>query len=1035
MSDTDRRQHSFSSWPVLALIATAAMLSLSAMLSVGGAGAQSDKGVACVRWIGGSAEGDNAITGVWNSDCLSDILAPRSSGDRYARFYTFTLEEDASVTVTLTSETDAYLYLLSGTGIDGDTLAENDDIDYQARNLNSRLEAVELQAGSYTIEATTYEAGASGDFTLAVRFDPESAVFVPPTPTPTHTPTPTFTHTPTATSTATLVPPLGQGKPEGSASTQSGDGAAKNEITSMRVDAYDSRIVVSWENADPDARHYVRWKLHEVASPAFRNPCQVEGCDPADGVEIAAGVRQYEITEQVIERARGPILNDYMYEVHLRTEGGPWIDVHSVEPTKKSSGGFLERPGIIAGDGQLELSWNAHESDDENGKPVGYRVGWHVGNGEYKWADRPGAGEVTLGNISRGPVLRGRMRYTITGLTNGRQYEIRIHTYLSGRPTFSDQDTLRGWPKKGWTPPTAPAPTATPTHTPTPTFTATATHTATRTPPITPTVTNTPRPGSTPTPTFTATHTPTSTYTPTATFTPTATSTPTAIATATFTPTATYTSTPSTAGRDEPTTTPTATPTFTSTATPTYTSTPTPTSTHTPTATHTPTFTPTATPTPAATATHTPTPTAETKSGMGACPHMYPPGQDLSGQDLSGRDMTATRVLWNSNVRGANLRGTDLRWAKMECADLSGSDLRGVKLTAAHATRSNMSGTNLSGVRFERVTLDQVNFTGANLSGSGFERSALLYANFRNANLTNARFTGSDTSGINLYGVNFEGANLDGAQFRYVSLERAKNLNKAKNIDKAVFSNVTCPDNTEYIAACHPSHTDGGGTPVLVATRVPTATATVTPTPEPRSCSDFRKGADLNGCDLSNMYLAWLDLTGVNLAGANLAGANLTYTDLRGANLNNANLTNANLSMARLARAQMRGVDLRQTNIHGTYFYDTDIRGANLSGMKIEGETREDGKAITCIFQIVDLERANLSGAVFNLCEFPFSNFRNANLTNAKFVCSMPEDIRASDFEYADVAGATFTDCDMSGVANWNRAKNRDKATIIPPTP
>ena len=332
---------------------------------------------------------------------------------------------------------------------------------------------------------------------------------------------------------------------------------AKNEITSMRVDAYDSRIVVSWENADPDARHYVRWKLHEVASPAFRNPCQVEGCDPADGVEIAAGVRQYEITEQVIERARGPILNDYMYEVHLRAEEGPWIDVHSVEPTKKSPGGFLERPGIIAGDGQLEVSWNAHESDAENGKPVGYRVGWHVGNGEYKWADRPGAGEVTLGNISRGPVLRGRMRYTITGLTNGRMYEVRIHTYLSGRPTFSDQDTLRGWPKKGWTPPPAPEPTATPTHTPTPTFTATATHTPTITP--TPTVTNTPKPGSTATFTPTVTMTPTATHTSTATFTPTFT--PTATPTPTFTPT-----------RTAPTT---ATPTHTATVTATHTPTPT----------------------------------------------------------------------------------------------------------------------------------------------------------------------------------------------------------------------------------------------------------------------------------------------------------------------------------------------------------------------------------------------------------------------------------------------------------------------------
>ena len=36
-------------------------------------------------------------------------------GDRYARFYTFTLDEAADVTITLESDEDTYIYVLQGT--------------------------------------------------------------------------------------------------------------------------------------------------------------------------------------------------------------------------------------------------------------------------------------------------------------------------------------------------------------------------------------------------------------------------------------------------------------------------------------------------------------------------------------------------------------------------------------------------------------------------------------------------------------------------------------------------------------------------------------------------------------------------------------------------------------------------------------------------------------------------------------------------------------------------------------------------------
>ena len=94
-----------------------------------------------------------------------NCLSPHRK-DSYARFYMFSLAQQADVTITLESETDTYLLLmLRGTG---EILAEHDDIDEYNGNFNSRIERT-LDAGDYLIEATTYYAKATGDFTLTVE--------------------------------------------------------------------------------------------------------------------------------------------------------------------------------------------------------------------------------------------------------------------------------------------------------------------------------------------------------------------------------------------------------------------------------------------------------------------------------------------------------------------------------------------------------------------------------------------------------------------------------------------------------------------------------------------------------------------------------------------------------------------------------------------------------------------------------------------------------------------------------------------------
>ena len=141
---------------------------------------------------------DMTVDGAWNTDCTSGTSAPQGSGDRYARFYTFTLNEAATVTVTLESSADTYLYLREGSERDGTALlCENDDystpingtscsnIDF---DLNAQYDSgmlASLGEGDYTIEATTYAAGTTGSFTLTVTVVPVSDTTTPePPPTP-----------------------------------------------------------------------------------------------------------------------------------------------------------------------------------------------------------------------------------------------------------------------------------------------------------------------------------------------------------------------------------------------------------------------------------------------------------------------------------------------------------------------------------------------------------------------------------------------------------------------------------------------------------------------------------------------------------------------------------------------------------------------------------------------------------------------------------------------------------------------------------
>jgi len=96
---------------------------------------------------------------------LSNTCVSTNRPDRYAHYYTFTLEASANVQIDLESHIDPYLYLMRGSVTDGDVIARNDDGGYLRDARISKW----LEAGTYTIEATTYTAGRVGEFSLTIQ--------------------------------------------------------------------------------------------------------------------------------------------------------------------------------------------------------------------------------------------------------------------------------------------------------------------------------------------------------------------------------------------------------------------------------------------------------------------------------------------------------------------------------------------------------------------------------------------------------------------------------------------------------------------------------------------------------------------------------------------------------------------------------------------------------------------------------------------------------------------------------------------------
>jgi hypothetical protein len=103
---------------------------------------------------------DTDVTASWETSCDSEHRS-----NRYAKYFTFTLETSREVSIDLESSVDTYLFLLEGADQTGTVLEEDDD---GGKGANSKI-VRSLQAGTYTVEATTFEIETTGVFDVSVN--------------------------------------------------------------------------------------------------------------------------------------------------------------------------------------------------------------------------------------------------------------------------------------------------------------------------------------------------------------------------------------------------------------------------------------------------------------------------------------------------------------------------------------------------------------------------------------------------------------------------------------------------------------------------------------------------------------------------------------------------------------------------------------------------------------------------------------------------------------------------------------------------
>lgn len=181
-------------------------------------------------------------------------------------------------------------------------------------------------------------------------------------------------------------------------------------------------------------------------------------------------------------------------------------------------------------------------------------------------------------------------------------------------------------------------------------------------------------------------------------------------------------------------------------------------------------------------------------------------------------------------------------------------------------------------------------------------------------------------------------------------------------------------------------------------------------------------------CDLSNKDAGYLELDGMDLRHCKMVNTSFFGAYLRGAKLSGANLQSAYLNLARLEKADLSSANLTDARIFQAIFDQTNFRGANLTNARMIGTLGN-----------VDMSGANVVKGRFGLDignqpmgamrfdavggRFAETNFEGAdiNRANLQFADLRKANLRKADLFRADLSKADLTGADLTG-ANLKEA-------------
>lgn len=190
-------------------------------------------------------------------------------------------------------------------------------------------------------------------------------------------------------------------------------------------------------------------------------------------------------------------------------------------------------------------------------------------------------------------------------------------------------------------------------------------------------------------------------------------------------------------------------------------------------------------------------------------------GADFRGADLTNVDLTGANLkeanLANAKLNNTVLEKSSLNYANLQKTEIRKSDFTGAKLTKAKAEQLYLSFSEMDKMDWKDAylnkasmsnsgTIKKVNFTGAdarqvefigNWDNLNFKNTKLEQAKFSTDKLSNIDFYGRDLRGARFYAtkfhnVDFEDVNLEKALLVRAELKNVDNLEKARNLDKAI---------------------------------------------------------------------------------------------------------------------------------------------------------------------------------------------------------------------------------------------------------